>query len=253
MTDYVRCQSAEGNIWGLIDGNEVFKVEGSLYGKWSRGRSLGPMSSLKLLAPCEPKLVVGLAYNYKDLVGERDVYEEPLSFIKSPACVISASDQILMPKGVKKVWIETELAIVLKTALFNATNAEAEASILGYVIANDVTAENIHGRDHHLARSKSLPSFCPVGNILKGSIDTGDLKITTSINGRYTQRGSTKDRIYNDIETLVLLSTFMPLSPGDLILTGTPAGAMDSIVQAGDSIEMSIENVGSLHNQIISR
>jgi 2-keto-4-pentenoate hydratase/2-oxohepta-3-ene-1,7-dioic acid hydratase in catechol pathway len=123
---------------------------------------------------------------------------------------------------------------------------------LGYVIANDITAENVHGRDHHLARSKSLPSFCPVGDVLRSGIDTGNLGITTVINGLFTQRGSTIDRIYNDIQTLVFLSSLVPLNPGDLVLTGTPAGAMTSLIREGDTIQMTVENVGHLGNQIIS-
>ena len=252
LTDYVRYESKGLAFWGLLDGDEVFKINGSVYDEWTRGESVGPKSRLKLLPPCEPRIVIGLAYNYKDLVGKKDVYEEPLAFLKAPACVISASDKILRPKDANKVWIETELAIVLKRSIFNATAKEAEESILGYVIANDVTAENVHGRDHHLARSKSLPSFCPVGDVLRSGIDTGNLGITTLINGLFTQRGSTIDRIYNDIQTLVFLSSLVPLNPGDLVLTGTPAGAMTSLIREGDTIQMTVENVGHLGNQIIS-
>jgi 2-keto-4-pentenoate hydratase/2-oxohepta-3-ene-1,7-dioic acid hydratase in catechol pathway len=253
LIDYVRYESKGAAFWGLLEGDEVFKINGSVYDKWARGESVGSKFELKLLPPCEPRIVIGLAYNYKDLVGKKDVYEEPLAFLKAPTCVISAADKILRPINAKKVWIETELAIVLKRSIFKATAKEAEDSILGYVIANDITAENVHGRDHHLARSKSLPSFCPVGDVLRSGIDTGNLGITTVINGLFTQRGSTIDRIYNDIQTLVFLSSLVPLNPGDLVLTGTPAGAMDSLINEGDAIQMNLDNIGSLSNPIISR
>lgn len=253
LTDYVRYESNGAAFWGLLDGDDIFKINGSIYDKWSKGEYVGSKFGLRLLPPCEPKVVIGLAYNYKDLVGKKDIYEEPLAFLKAPACVIGASDKIIRPRDANKVWIETELAIVLKKSIFNATVKEAKESILGYVIANDITAENVHGRDHHLARSKSLPSFCPVGNILRSKINTDNLRITTVINGLCTQSGSTKDRIYDDIQTLVFLSSLVPLNPGDLVLTGTPAGAMTSLISEGDVIEMTVENVGHLDNQIISR
>jgi 2-keto-4-pentenoate hydratase/2-oxohepta-3-ene-1,7-dioic acid hydratase in catechol pathway len=148
--------------------------------------------------------------------------------------------------------VEAELAIVVKEPIWCATIEEASKAIFGYVVANDVTAKNIYGRDHHLARSKSLPSFCPISDILISGISTQDLKITTRINGKVTQQSSTSKKILSDAECLSLVSRIVPLIPGDLVLTGTPFGASDSVVEDGDLVVLEIENVGIIRNRVVS-
>jgi 2-keto-4-pentenoate hydratase/2-oxohepta-3-ene-1,7-dioic acid hydratase in catechol pathway len=97
-----------------------------------------------------------------------------------------------------------------------------------------------------------LPTFCPVGSVLSTDINTENLRITTTINGKLTQESTTASRILNDAESLALVSKYIQLLPGDIVLTGTPAGAMDSIVNAGDSVLLKIEKIGSLSNSIIA-
>jgi 2-keto-4-pentenoate hydratase/2-oxohepta-3-ene-1,7-dioic acid hydratase in catechol pathway len=231
----------------------VREVAGTVYGAWSHGAVAGTIHDLTLLPPCEPTTVAALAYNYKDLVGPRETYDEPLVFVKSPACVIGSRDPIARPSWVDRVWVEVEVGVVIRTAVFEATREQAAAAILGYTVTNDVTAVNVHGRDHHLARSKSLATFCPVGDVVHTDVDTRRLSLVTTINGRVTQRGSTSDRIYDDVEAVMLVSRLLPLAAGDIILTGTPAGAMDSLVQPGDAVELAIEGLGRLTNGIVAR
>jgi len=251
----VRLNSSRGPCWGALDpdGVTIREVRGSAYGAWSPGQIIGSTNESSLLPPCEPRTVAALAYNYKDLVGPRDSYDEPLVFIKSPSAVIGSRDAIARPSWVDKVWVEVEVGVVIRTPIFEASYAQAAAAILGYTITNDVTAINVHGRDHHLARSKSLATFCPVGDVLYTDADTTHLALTTSINGRITQQGFTCDRIYDDVEAVMLVSRLMPLVPGDIVLTGTPAGAMESLVQPGDDVELVIEGLGRLKNEIVSR
>jgi 2-keto-4-pentenoate hydratase/2-oxohepta-3-ene-1,7-dioic acid hydratase in catechol pathway len=248
----VKFESSGQSHWGELDLNsgQVFFVRGSIYDGWERGELAGSFDSLKKLPPCDPRIVAGLAYNYKDLVGDKDNYEEPLLFLKSPNTVISSDKPIQIPKQSVKTWVEVELAVVLKKSVFNASYEEAAEAILGVTVGNDVTTQNVAARDHHLARSKSLPSFCPIGDYLSIGLDTSNLEMTTQINGRTTQRSTTKKRILNEIEALVLISKHIPLSPGDLVLTGTPAGAMDSLISPNDSAILSIAGVGTLSNKI---
>ncbi len=252
MKRIVRFEVSGQSHWGELDlnRNQVFFVRGSIYDEWERGELAGSFDSIKKLPPCDPKIVAGLAYNYKDLVGDKDVYDEPLLFLKTPNTVISSEEPIQIPKQSVKTWVEVELAVVLKKSIFKASFEEAAEAILGVTIGNDVTTQNVVGRDHHLARSKSLPSFCPIGDYLTTEFDTSDLEMTTQINGQNTQKSSTQRRILNEIEALVLISKHIPLSPGDLVLTGTPAGAMDSLISPGDSAILSISGVGELSNKI---
>lgn len=236
--------------WGVLENSEVWASRGSVYEAFEVGKRVGALDDVEMLAPCEPTKVLALAYNYKDLVGEREHYDEPLIFLKSVTSVVPFHAPISIPSGLSKVWVEAELAFVIKRGGRHISPEDAPEHILGYTIANDVTAANVHGRDHHLARSKGLDTFCPVGLTLDTQIATGDLALCTRINGRVTQRGTTANRILNDVECLSLLSRFFTLAPGDLVLTGTPAGAMDSIIKPGDEAVLEIAGLGRLSNPI---
>ena len=248
-----RSEAAARPAWGTVEGEQVHAVEGDVYSDWRRGPLVGRLTDLQLLPPCQPATVVALAYNYKDLVGVREQYDEPLIFIKSPSTVIDDRTAIQRPTWARRVWVEVELAYVLRAPAFCVSREEASRSILGFTVANDVTAENVHARDHHLARSKSLETFCPVGRFLHTETETASLPMTTRINGRVTQQGTTANRILDDLDALVLISRLMRLQPGDLVLTGTPAGAMDSLVQPGDDVTLEIEGIGCLRNPIGAR
>lgn len=253
MKRLTRFKIGEEIFWGELDlaSGEIFFVNGSVYEEWERGEFAAKLDAITLLPPCDPKNVVGLAFNYKDLVGFKDSYEEPLLFLKSTNTVVTSSQPIIIPKDSIKTWVEVEIAIVIKKPLFNASFEDAEKSILGITIANDVTTQNIANRDHHLALSKSQPNFCPIGDYITTDIDTSNLTMNTRINGVTTQESSSKHRILNEIESLVLISRYIPLFPGDVVLTGTPAGAMNSLVSPNDSVILTIEGLGKLSNRVV--
>lgn len=237
--------------WGIIDGSLVRKPRGSVYAAVQPGEAIGPMESLELLPPCEPTKVIGLAYNYKDLVGPRELYDEPLVFLKPPTSVIAHDAPIVLPPDFSEVWVEVEVAFVIRRGGRRIPATHAGEHILGYTIANDVTARNILGRDHHLARSKGLDTFCPVGPILETELDTSHLTLSTTINGHRTQHGTTANRILDDDACLAMVSRYCTLVPGDLVLTGTPAGAMDSLIRPGDAAVLEIPSLGRLANPIV--
>jgi 2-keto-4-pentenoate hydratase/2-oxohepta-3-ene-1,7-dioic acid hydratase in catechol pathway len=208
-----------------------------------------PISKTKLLAPVKPEKVVGLAYNYKDLVGEKDLYDEPLIFLKSPESVIGPNDIIYIQNS-STTWAEVELAIVIGKECSNVSIETAKEFIYGYTIGNDVTMSNVHNRDHHLARSKALDSFCPIGPYIDTNLIVDNLSLKNYINDTLFQNGNTNNRILNDLESVSLVSQFIKLKPGDVILTGTPANAMNSLITNGDKIVMEITNLGVITNQV---
>lgn len=252
MPVLVRYRRPGSAAWGVIDGDRVRTVEGSIYGRWRAGGDAGRVDALELLPPCEPRTVVALAYNYKDLVGRRETYDEPLIFLKSVTGVIADPQPIRVPAGFDRVWVEVEVAFVVRQEASHVPVSQARDYILGYTVGNDVTAVNVHGRDHHLARSKALDTFCPVHTRLSTEVADGPRRLTTTINGRLTQDGTTANRILNDDETLSLVSRFITLQPGDLVLTGTPAGAMDSLVKPGDDAVLEIEGLGRLRTAVVA-
>lgn len=202
------------------------------------------------LPPFEGQKVIGLAYNYKSLVGDKSKYDEPLVFFKAPSSVVGHQETVWYPEFSNNVWIEAELTIVIGKEAHNISTEQANQYILGYTCGNDITAENILGRDWHLARAKGLDTFCPIGPYLIKDIDAGDLRISSYINGKMTQDSRTSDRVLNDRESVALVSKYFTLFPGDIILTGTPKGATEAIVKPGDEVRIEIQNIGTLINNI---
>ena len=194
--------------------------------------------------------VIGLAFNYKSLVSEKNKDQEPLIFLKSSTSLIFNNDEIIYNKIFNKIWIEAELCIIIGKEGKNIKAQNAKDYILGYTCGNDVTAENILNRDWHLARSKGSDTFAPIGPKIINGLDTSNLRIQSFINGIKKQDSTTSDRILNDYECVELVSTFMRLIPGDIIFTGTPAGATDAIVKPGDKVTIEIERIGKITNSI---
>lgn len=206
--------------------------------------------AVQLLPPCGKSKVLALAYNYRSLTGG-DNAQEPLFFFKSNTSLVGSGHPVKIPAFVERVWVEVELALVIGRQGFDIAEYDAHRFVLGHTIGNDITAVNVHGRDHHLARSKGLDGFCPLGPHLLPGMPAPGLTIETRINGRVTQSGNTADRILGDAAAVAFVSKFVTLEPGDVILTGTCAGAMESIVRGGDAVAVSIEGIGRLETTFV--
>ena len=207
------------------------------------------LNQIQILAPVTPNKVIGLAYNYKDLIGERKSYNDPLVFMKSPTSVIGINEKIKIPINTK-VWVEVELVLIVGQEIRSKGYNKTE-KIFGYTIGNDITAESKYGRDHHLAQSKARDKFAPVGPFIETDLDTKNLELKNKIDGKIFQHGNTSNRVFDDHQCLELVESIMSLDPGDIIFTGTPANAENSIVKSGSICELSIEGLGKLINKII--
>ena len=203
------------------------------------------------LPPCGNNKVVGLAFNYKSLVGSRGQYEEPLVFLKGANALTGHASGIPMPVSKGRCWIEVELAIVLGRQARHVNVTEAAACIAGFTIANDITTDNIQGRDHHLALSKSQDGFCPLGPWLVPDLDTANLNIKAFVDGNQVQRGNTADRVCGDAQAVALASRYFSLEAGDVIVTGTCSGWEGATFSAGAQIAVEIEGLGTLENHIL--
>lgn len=196
--------------------------------------------------------VLALAYNYKDLNVETGFEGTPLVFVKANNSITYA-DKINISRYYNEepnlpIWVEVELGFVISEDCTDVAEDDATHYISHYVIGNDMTRKNIHTRDHHLALSKSLDGFCPILDLDITKLDKTDLRLTTKINGKITQDGNIENRVFDDKAALSYISKYFSLDKGDIILTGTPAGAMDSIVKPGDTAVLEIEGLGKLIN-----
>jgi 2-keto-4-pentenoate hydratase/2-oxohepta-3-ene-1,7-dioic acid hydratase in catechol pathway len=216
------------------------------------------LADVRLLAPVLPRSkVVGIGRNYAEHAAEmgNDVPTEPLMFIKPNTSVIGPGDPIAYPSLTKELHFEGEVAVVIGRICRDVPAAQATDVIFGYTIGNDVTARDLQRSDVQFTRAKGFDTFCPLGPWIETDLDpqvfADGRAIQTHLNGDLMQDGNTRDLIF-DIPTLVeKVSAVMTLLPGDLILTGTPAGV--GPMQVGDEVEVSVAGLGSLTNSVVKR
>ena len=235
---------------GVVNGDKVTAIEGSPYGEINTGSLVYPLRQLKILAPCRPTKAVCVGLNYRDHAEELglEIPEEPLLFIKPSTAIIGHGEDIIYPSCSKQVDYEAELAVVIGRVCRKVTVVEAQKYILGYTCGNDVTARDLQRKDGQWTRAKSFDTFLPLGPYIVTDLDTGDVKISLRLNGENRQCSSTVNLIFNVPELVSFISGIMTLNPGDVILTGTPAGV--GPVVAGDKTEVEIEGIGTLTNRV---
>jgi 2-keto-4-pentenoate hydratase/2-oxohepta-3-ene-1,7-dioic acid hydratase in catechol pathway len=153
-----------------------------------------------------------------------------------------------LPPQSKRVDYEGELAVVIKDHTYWATEKEAQSHILGYTVANDVTARDLQSKDGQWTRAKSFDTFLPLGPWIETDIDPVNLGIRTLVNGEIRQQGNTRDLIFDVFQLVSFISHVMSLEQGDIILTGTPAGVGPR--KEGDVVTVEIEGIGKLVNPV---
>jgi len=212
-----------------------------------------PLAELELLSLVRPSKIVCVGLNYLDHAQELGLSlpEEPIIFLKPPSAVIGAGDAIVLPGCSSQVDYEAELALVIGRTARYITEADAPRHIFGYTCANDVTARDLQRKDGQWTRAKSFDTFCPVGPWIETDPgDLGTLTLRTVVNGEVRQEGNTADMVFPPHLLVSHISRIMTLHPGDVVLTGTPAGV--GPIQAGDEVSVEIDRVGFLLNPVLS-
>ena len=207
-----------------------------------------PMSEAELLAPVEPTKIVCVGRNYRDHAKElgNEVPKEPLLFFKPVSALLAPGGVVRMPAVAERVDFEGELALVMGKRARKIAAAEWREYVRGYTLANDVSARDLQKKDGQWTRAKGFDTFCPVGPVVTDEIDPENVTLETRVNGELRQRGETRDFIFSIGELLAYITAAMTLEPGDLVLTGTPAGV--GPLQAGDVVEVSVAGLGTLSN-----
>ncbi|MFE0590473.1 fumarylacetoacetate hydrolase family protein [Micromonospora echinospora] len=261
-----RFAHAKGMSFGAVEGEPgagpqgltIAEIEGHPFGQIQFSGARWALSDVRLLSPILPSKVVCVGRNYAEHAAEHgsEVPKEPLLFLKPSTSVIGPRDAIRLPIFSKQVEHEAELAVVIgPPGARRADRAAAERAIFGYTCANDVTARDLQRTDGQWTRAKGFDSFCPIGPWITTGLDVGDLEIRCEV-GRdpeemeVRQLGRTKDMVF-DVPSLVsYVSHVMTLLPGDVVLTGTPAGV--SPLLDGDTVTVRIDGIGELSNPVVS-
>jgi len=207
------------------------------------------LSDAFLLAPVTPSKIICVGRNYRDHAKElgNEIPAEPLLFFKPPSSLLAPGGVVRMPAASSRVDFEGEVALVIgrRTSRFKASGQWPDV-IRGYTLANDVTARDLQKKEGQWTRGKGWDTFCPVGPFVSDEVDPAALTLETRVNGALRQHGSTADFIFSIPELLEYITAAITLEPGDLVLTGTPAGV--GALSAGDRVDVSVAGLGILSN-----
>jgi len=197
-----------------------------------------------------PTKIVCVGRNYRDHAKEmgNDVPAEPLIFLKPPSSVIRDGEPIVLPPQSSQVEHEGEIGVVIGKRLRRVNSAEARSAIHSILAANDVTARDLQRSDSQWTRAKGFDTFCPMGSAANPPADLSTLTVVTRVNGQERQRGSAADMVFSIPDVLAYISNVMTLEPGDLVLTGSPAGVGKLL--PGDEVEVEVLGVSRVRNPV---
>jgi 2-keto-4-pentenoate hydratase/2-oxohepta-3-ene-1,7-dioic acid hydratase in catechol pathway len=238
-------EGSSGLLVRLLDGHPFAGVDLT--------DQVAPLEAVPLLAPIIPSKVLCVGKNYADHAAEMggDVPDEPLIFSKPATSVIGPRAPIRHPALSSEVHHEAELAVVIGRLTRRVAAEDALDHVLGYTCANDVTARDLQRRDGQWTRAKGFDTFCPLGPWIDTDVDPADgLAIRCTVNGEVRQDGSTADLVFSVPELVAYVAAFTTLLPGDVILTGTPAGV--GPLQVGDTVDVEIAGIGTLTNTVLA-
>lgn len=239
-------------VYGAVEPEGIRLHRGSPFVAWEPTETVVPFERARLLAPVIPTKVVGVGKNYADHAAEMDtpVPDQPLIFLKPPTSVIGPMQPIRLPPDSHEVHHEAELAVVIGTVTRKVAPEDVGAHLLGYTAANDVTARDLQPMGGPWARAKGYDTFCPLGPAIDTELDPLEgLAVTCRVNGELRQEGSTADLVFGVAELVSFISHVMTLLPGDVILTGTPAGV--GPILPGDRVEVEVEGLGVLVSPVV--
>jgi len=249
----VRYEHQTGRGYGLVEGDMIQPLAGPPFDGVHVSRSPAvPLADARLLAPCEPSKIVCIGRNYAAHAAEHHapVPTEPLIFLKPPSALLAPGEAIVLTPLSAQIEHEGELVVVIGRRCRHVPVEQALDVIFGYTCGNDVTARDLQRKDGQWARAKGFDTFCPLGPWIETELDPTRAAVTCLVNDVVRQQGTTADLIFPVAQLIAHVTQVMTLEPGDVIMTGTPAGV--GPLQAGDHVVVRISGIGELHNPVVS-
>ncbi|GAA3925246.1 fumarylacetoacetate hydrolase family protein [Microbacterium soli] len=247
-----RFSHSEGIRYGIVDEGELVVLSGDpMFAGFETTGERIPLSDAALLAPVIPRSkVVCVGRNYHEHAAEfgNVAPEEPLLFLKPNTSVIGPGDTIVRPAISERTEYEGELVAVIGRIAKNVSADDALDHVFGYTVGNDFTARDLQRKDGQWTRGKGFDTFCPLGPVIETEFDAESARLETRVNGEVRQQAPLTDMIHSVADIIAYASAVFTLLPGDVIMTGTPAGV--GPVQAGDTIEIEITGIGTLRNPV---
>ena len=254
MTRFVRCLVDGEPVYGVIDGEEVAVIDPHPFAIYRQTGRRVPIAGLRLLAPVIPSKIVAIGRNYADHAAElgNEVPTEPLLFLKPSTAVIGPGDPLRLPTDLSdEVSFEGEIAVVIGALISRVSPEVAEKAILGVTCANDVTLRDVQRREKQWARSKGFDGSCPLGPAIATGLDLSAIRVRTYVDGELCQDGVSSQMVFDIPRIVSEISQAMTLLPGDVVLTGSPAGV--ATMSPGQRVRVEIDGVGALENPVVDR
>ena len=246
----VRFRTDTSMSYGALEGCEVVEYMGTPWGTFRRGRRRVPLKHAVLLAPTLPSKIVVVELNHRchEAAAAPSAPAEPRFYLKPTTTLAGPDDPIVYPPLSELVEHGAGLAVVIKRRCRNVPAGRVREYVLGYTCLNDVTARDLASKGLFV-RAKAFDTFCPLGPCIATDIDPDAVAVETFVNGGLRQSSSTKDLIFPTDEIVARIAQVMTLLPGDVVATGTPAGA--GPLEPGDRVEVRIAGIGSLKNTVV--
>lgn len=245
-------ESSSSAGYGILEDGVLQELAGSPFDEpVFTGRRFN-LEDVRLLAPIEPRHIIGIGKNFAP-PGEPvpSEPEMPILFFKPLGTVIGPGDPIVLPEGADEVKFESEVAVIIGRTASRIRPEEADAVILGCTVANDVSALDFFHPEGHWTIGKAFDTFCPLGPVIDTAFDYRTARIRASVNGKPKQDSPMNQIIMPIDRQIAYISQFMTLEPGDVILTGTPAGA--DRLRDGDLVTCAVDGIGELTNPVTVR
>jgi 2-keto-4-pentenoate hydratase/2-oxohepta-3-ene-1,7-dioic acid hydratase in catechol pathway len=235
-----------GIAYGIVEGESVEEISTTPFLPYERTGIAHPLADVRLLAPCLPSKIVAIGLNYREHIVERDDEppEVPMFFFKPSTAVIGPGQAVIRPPACRQLDYEGELAVVIGSVARAVADDRWREVVLGYTCGIDATARDLQREDRQWGRAKGFDTSAPLGPWIETELDPGDLRLVTRLNGSVRQDGRTSAMIFGIGSLIAFVSSYVTLLPGDVLLTGTPAGV--GPMRAGDRVEVEIEGIGTL-------
>ncbi len=249
---YVRFSVADKVKYGILEENVIKVLSNSYFEEYVTTQETYQLDQIHILAPVKPSKAVCVGLNYGDHAKEMclPLPPTPILFMKPSTATIGPNDSIIHPRLSERVDYEGELAVVIKRRARHISIDDVPKYILGYTIANDVTARDLQKSDGQWTVAKGFDTFMPLGPIISDEVDPSNLSVITYLNNNVVQKSNTKHLIFSAYFLVSYISSIMTLNPGDVILTGTPGGI--GKMEVGDVVRVEIEGLLSLTNTLKS-
>jgi 2-keto-4-pentenoate hydratase/2-oxohepta-3-ene-1,7-dioic acid hydratase in catechol pathway len=248
---------ADQIAYGRVDGDPddpasvtVTAIDGHPFAPFEVTNAVFPLADVRLLPPVLPSKVVGIGKNYaehaREMGGEPPA--TPVMFLKPSTSVVGPGESVVLPPQSSQVEFEGEIAVVIGRLCRDVPTERAADVVLGYTCADDVTARDLQRSDGQWSRAKGFDTFCPLGPWIATDVNADALAVRTLVNGQLRQSGSARDMVHPVADLVAFVSSAMTLLPGDVILTGTPAGV--GPLADGDEVTVSVAGVGDLVHRV---